>query len=63
MAHPDFTFKLARKVDVDVDFHRHHAVLSCESSEGDKIKLKVDFQTLEEIHAKIQRALDTIYSQ
>ncbi len=62
MAHSDFTFKLVRKVDVDVDFHRHQAVISCESPEGEKIKLMVDFQTLEEIHAKIQQGLDTIHS-
>ncbi len=63
MAHPDLAFKLSRKVGVDVDFHRKHAVITCESADGEEIQLNVDYKTLEEIHAKIRRALDTIYGQ
>jgi len=62
MSHPDFTSKIARKVSFDADFHRHRAVISCETEDGKSIHLDADFKTLEKIHQEIQKRLENLWS-
>jgi hypothetical protein len=59
MSHPDFVFEIGQKVSVDADFHRHRAVISCETKDGKSIDLDADFTTLEKIHEEIQKRLES----
>lgn len=63
MSQADFTFEIAREVRLDTDFDRHRVVISCETTEGKSIDLKVDFQTLEKIHEETQKRLESLYGQ
>ena len=59
MSRADYTFEIAGKVRVDADFHRHRAVISCETKDGKSIHLDADLKTLEKLHEEIQKRIES----
>ena len=58
MPRRDLRFKITDKVQVDIEFSRNRAVISCETEDGRSLALEADYQTLNKIHQEIQKQLD-----
>jgi len=59
MSHPDFVFKITRKVGVHADYDQKRVVISCETKDGKTIHLEADYQTLEKMHDEIRKQLES----
>ena len=58
MPRRDLRFKITDKVQVDLEFSRNRAAISCETESGRSLALEADYQTLDKIHQEIQKQLD-----
>jgi hypothetical protein len=60
VAHPDFTFQITDKVRVHVNVDREGVILF-ETHDGKSVQLEASHQTINKIHAEIQKQMDRAY--
>jgi hypothetical protein len=57
MKQQQLRFDIKDKVEVDVDFARQKAVISCETEDGKRVHFQINYETLEKIHQVIRDKL------